>query len=75
MYHNHHHHHHYYHYRIANGNQRETGNINLGFVFVIISHQPERFRGVVDKVYVVSDGTYSEVDKGAFMDEMVRGLL
>jgi DNA repair exonuclease SbcCD ATPase subunit len=48
---------------------------DLGFVFVIVSHDAYRLRGFVDKVYYVDDGTYREVpadDVGAFLDSVVE---
>jgi DNA repair exonuclease SbcCD ATPase subunit len=37
---------------------------NLGFVFVIVSHDAYRLRGFVDKAYYVEEGVYKEVPAG-----------
>jgi len=41
---------------------------DLGFVFVIVSHDSERMESSVDKVYGVANGVYTLADKEAFFN-------
>jgi ABC-type dipeptide/oligopeptide/nickel transport system ATPase component len=46
---------------------------NLGFTFVMIDHSAYRFKGFIDKVFLVNDGVYKEMPADSFFSLMDGG--